>query len=369
MKVVHILNELKFSGAEIMYVDAAEIFQKLGCELYVVNTSKNLGEYAVFFKNANYKVLHWPYPKNYIKRWIYYFKVIKELKKEKFDIVHIHSSALKWGMSFCAWMAGCKSVYTFHNVFKSHWYSYAYHWWLRWSAKYLFKCSFQTISDSVYENELRYYHNKTYKVNNWYNHNRFYPADINERNAVRKELGIAPDTLVIISIGGCSHIKRHSDIIIALSEILKSNKNVMYLHLGQGTSLKSEEELANKLNVSKNIIFCGNQVDVRKFLIASDIYLMTSRFEGISLTTIEAMACHIPSILYDVPGLRDFNKYTECSELIPENPHVLAQEIVNLYNNKSRKEILIYNADKNVNTNYNMRINALGIYNLYKNNA
>ena len=35
MKVVHILNELKFSGAEIMYVDAAEKLKSLGCSLYL----------------------------------------------------------------------------------------------------------------------------------------------------------------------------------------------------------------------------------------------------------------------------------------------------------------------------------------------
>ena len=46
MKVVHILNELKFSGAEIMYVDAAEKLKSLGCMLYVINSSMNLGEYA-----------------------------------------------------------------------------------------------------------------------------------------------------------------------------------------------------------------------------------------------------------------------------------------------------------------------------------
>lgn len=365
MKVIHILNELKFSGAEIMYVDASKIFQDLGCELYVVNTSKKLGEFAPYFQKANYNVLHWPYPKNYIKRWIYYFKVIKALKKGKYDVVHIHSSALKWGMSYCAWMAGCKCIYTFHNVFISHWYSYLYHWWLRWSAKHLFKCKFQTISHSVYQNELSYYHNKTVKINNWYNHNRFYPAEENEKSIVREKLGINPNTLVIISVGGCSSIKRHSDIIKALAEIIKENDNVLYLHLGEGNSLSYEQELASKLNVSKHIKFCGNQVNVRQYLIASDIYLMTSKFEGISLTTIEAMACHIPTILYDVPGLRDFNKDTQCSELIPEDYHILAQTIINLSNNSTKKNELIINADKNVNLNYNMRINAVEIYNLY----
>lgn len=61
MKVIHFLYELKFSGAEIMYVDAAPIFQKFGCELTVVNTAPQLGEYASSFvsiiSKAHFK--HW----------------------------------------------------------------------------------------------------------------------------------------------------------------------------------------------------------------------------------------------------------------------------------------------------------------------
>ena len=125
MKIIHFLNELKFSGAEIMYVDAATEFKKLGGgTLAAVNTAEPLGEYAPYFEQAGYKVYHLPYPKSIIQRWKYYNKVVSILKREHYDVVHIHSSGLKWGMSYCAWRAGCKSVYTFHNVFRSHWYSF-----------------------------------------------------------------------------------------------------------------------------------------------------------------------------------------------------------------------------------------------------
>lgn len=91
MKVIHYLHELKFSGAEIMYVDAAPVFQKLGCELSVVNTANHLGKYAPFFEKAGYKVFHRPYPKGYCKRWKYYRDTIQFLKKEKYDVVRKQS--------------------------------------------------------------------------------------------------------------------------------------------------------------------------------------------------------------------------------------------------------------------------------------
>ena len=257
-------------------------------------------------------------------------------------------------------------IYTFHSVFRSHWYSYLWHCWLRWSAKHIFGCTFQTISDSVYENEKQYYHNNSIKIYNWYGSSRFFPALVNEKQFFRNKLNIPQNALVLISVGGCSPIKRHTDIIKALPEVLKQYPHAIYLHLGEGVSLEKEIELSNQLGVSEHVRFCGNQKDVRQYLIASDIYVMPSKHEGIPITTIEAMACEIPAILYNVPGLRDFNKEKECSELIAEDHLLLAQIIIKLYKDKARQLFLTKNAKEFVDSHFYMETNATKIFELYK---
>jgi glycosyltransferase involved in cell wall biosynthesis len=367
MKVLHILHELKYSGAEIMYVDAAPLFQEKGCELTVMATANELGEYAINFEKAGFSVLHMHMPilKKYLKRIAYYKKVIAVLKSGKFEVVHIHSSIAMWGFAMCAWLTKTKSVYTFHNVFPTHFYTYPYHVLLRWSAKYLFNCSFQTISDSVYNHEAKLYHNSTTKIYNWYGSNRYFPAVSEEKNNVRVELGIDSNTLVVISVGGCSSVKRHSDIIQALPLVLEKIPNAIYLHLGKGEAEEEEKKLAINLRIEDKVWFCNNQRDVRKYLIASDIYLMPSRFEGISITTIEAMACAIPSILYDVPGLRDFNKNGENSLLIPEDFKFLAENIVYLYENPIKASIIAESARNFVNQTFSIEKNVAKIFELY----
>ncbi len=367
MKVIHVLHELKFSGAEIMYVDAAPLFQKKGCELTVVATAREVGEFAPHFENAGYKILHKPYPglSDYLNRIRYYRNFVRLLKEESFDVVHIHSHETMWGMALCAWLAGKRSVFTFHNVFRSHFYSYPYHFLLRWSAKKIFNCRLQTISDSVYEHELSYYFNRTTKVYNWYGTSRFYPAEKNEKEQIREELDIPAKTFVLISVGGCSHIKRHSEIINALPDIIKQIPDILYLHLGTGDTEKEETELAKKLDVSDYIRFCGNQQNVRKYLIASDLYIMPSLFEGISITTIEAMACNIPAILYDVPGLRDFNKDGKNSLLISADFRLLAKEVALAHADGDSLNEMVNSAINFVDTNYSMEKNVESIYRLY----
>lgn len=367
MKIIHILHELKFSGAEIMYVDAASVFQKKGCDLTVVATAPNLGEYAPYFENAGYKVMHKPYPplRNYVSRLKYYKDFIKLIKDESYDVVHIHSHNTMWGLSLCAWLAGKKSVSTFHAIFHSNWYSYYYHCLLRWSAKKIFKSKFQSIGASVHDHELKLYGNKTIKLTNWYGSNRFFPARKDEKNQVRMELDISPNSLVLISVGGCDHNKRHHDIINALHLVAKKIPNVLYLHLGSGETEEEEKALARELGVIKYMRFYGKQQDIRKYLIASDIYLMTSYFEGVPITTIEAMACKIPAILYNVPGLRDFNKDGENSILITEDYRILADKIIYLYNHPEKSDEFANNAKEMVSKNYDMDKNASKIYELY----
>ncbi|WP_198012029.1 glycosyltransferase family 4 protein [Gillisia sp. CAL575] len=367
MKVLHILHELKYSGAEIMYVDAAPVFKSLGYDLSVVATAKNLGEFSPKFRAAGYTVYHKTIPKKkaVIQRLGYYSKFINFIKREQYEVIHNHSSATYWGMALCARLAGIKCVHTFHNVFPTSWYSRWYHIWMRWTAKNLFNCTFQTISDSVYQNEHEIFLNNTTLVNNWYGNNRFYPAAQGEKEVIRKELNIDTDALVLISVGGCSHIKRHSDIIKALPRIIEKYPNTIYFHLGEGDTLSGEEKLAKDLKVAKYIRFKGNQKNVRKFLISSDIYLMTSKFEGISLTTIEAMACKIPAVLYDVPGLRDFNSTQQNAVLIKADISELVQSINKLYNDNLLKEDIISKAKFFVDEKYNMEKNARSIAKLY----
>ena len=364
MRIIHILYELKFSGAEIMYVDAASLFQQKGCELTVVATGMELGEYASRFTDAGYEVIHRPIPpkKNFFRRIIYYLGFVGFLRKGKYDVVHIHT---QWGMPMCAWLAGIPSVFTFHAIFPTHFYSYFYHCLLRWTAKKIFNCKFQSISDSVYNHELKLYHNRTTKIYNWYGSHRYYPALSGEKEKVRKELNIQPETLVLISVGGCSPNKRHSDIINSLPEIVQANPNTLYLHLGSGESENEETELVNKAGINEHVRFCGNQTDVRKFFIAADIYVMTSINEGLSLTTIEAMACQIPAILYDVTGLRDFNRTGENSILIPEDYNLLAKKVIWLHKYRDVGTKIALSAEKLVNETYSMEKNALQIYDLY----
>lgn len=367
MKVLHVFNALEFSGAEVMYVQAAPIFKEKGCELIALSTAKELGSYASNFEKSGYKIEHKPLIlslKNILTFlstlvWLYNY-----IKDEKVDVVHIHRSVNYWWVALFARLAGAGVVRTIHNVFKNRWFTRPKAIIERWSARILLKVVFHSIGESVYQNEQGYYKNQTSKVNNWFDNTRFFPViNKQEKTKIRAELGLA-DELVVISVGGCSYVKRHEDILEAVSVISKI-RPITYLHLGDGITRCAEEHKAAELNITDNVIFVGKTNEVRKYLIASDIYLMPSRFEGLSIATIETMACGLPSVLYDVPGLRDLVHQDDTGLLIPENVPELVKAITYLDNDEAARCVKGEKATEVANDSFNITNGVEGIYTIY----
>jgi glycosyltransferase involved in cell wall biosynthesis len=367
MKVLHVFNEIKFSGAELMYVKAASFFQKNGIEMYAISTGQNLGDFATEFTNNNIKVFYRPIKSEIrfsLNRILYYYDFYKFLKEEKIDVLHIHRSDL-FLLAFISRILKIPTVKTIHNVFKNRAYTRFYAIFKRWLARNVSNVIFQTIGQSVYQNELIYYKNPSIIINNWYDSKRFYPLkNKEEKQLIRKKLNINKDVFVIVSVGGCSNVKNHEDIINALN-LVKSQIDINYLHLGTGSIEKDEKKLVGALGLQSQVYFLGNKNNVQDYLAVSDLYLQPSKHEGLSIACLEAMACGIPSILYDVPGLRDLIKENDNGFLINANYHLLAEKILEYKNNPDLLTAKGNSALKFVNENYSMKTNVKKMIDLY----
>lgn len=368
MKVLHLFNEINFSGAELMYANAAYLFQSHGIKMLACSTGEAKGNFVSEFEKNNIKTYHFPIKsKNRfsLKTIRNYFDFYLFLKKERIDVLHIHRSDL-FIIALCARLTKVRTIKTMHNVFRNRKITYIFGVSQRYFARKFLKVTFHTIGKSVYENELYYYKNPSVRINNWYDSNRFSPPkDENQRQNIRKTLGLNTNNFVIISVGGCSSIKNHSDIIKALS-ILKGQLNFIYLHLGTGKTEPQEQELAKELGLIDNIRFIGNVNNVQDFLIAADLYVMSSKFEGLSIAGIEAMACGKPSILYNSPGLRDLIENDNNGFLIEPDHKILAEKIMEFQQNPKFIELKGKAALDFVNRNHSLKDNVEKIISLYK---
>ncbi|MDA3892744.1 MAG: glycosyltransferase family 4 protein [Salinivirgaceae bacterium] len=367
MRVLHLFNEINYSGAEIMYASAASFLNEQGVELIAVSTGNNLGNFVHEFEKQGIQITHLPIrdslqnPLKYIKTNIKLFKLIKSLH---IDTLHIHRSDL-FMAAYIAKIMGVKTVKTQHNIFRSKFLTFHYHKLKRYFARKIAKVTFHSIGESVYLHELNYYNNPTAQINNWYNAEKFYPATYaNEQEVLRKQLGIPHEAFVVVSVGGCSNIKRHNHIITAVAQIA-SYIPIDYLHLGTGNNEAEEKALAIKLGIDNKVMFIGNKSNVRDYLVAADVFVMTSKFEGLGNVALEAMACKIPCILYNVYGLCDLINNNEQGFLIEENTEILAETIQLIYNDKSVVNSKVEKANKNVMELFNLQNSIVQLIKLY----
>jgi len=364
MKIIHILNEIRFSGAEVQLKAAAPIFIKNGFDLHVLSTGDDIGEYASILGSAGHTIHHISFkksPKYFIALYCF-------LLKEEFDVVHIQAERAFFWHALVAKIAGTRTIIrTVRNVFLFSGFLRLRRALQRFVASQILGVKFIAIGSSVAEVEKKIFHNSTLLIPNWIDQQRFLPArDDDEPNKLRAKFGIAPSDVVVVSVGSCSEVKNHKAIITAVVELQKELKNITYLHVGEGSMLEEEINFARANGVSEITRFLGQMKDVRKALIASDIFVMTSNYEGLSVSSLEAMSCGLPVVNYDVYGLKDVVKNGKNGFLVEPNPTALAEAIKELAINDELRERMGAEARDSVLRNFNMQKSLEKLIRLYR---
>lgn len=130
---------------------------------------------------------------------------------------------------------------------------------------------------------------------------RFKPKSSSERSDLRTRLGITDEDIVITYAGQFNSRKNQR---YAIEVFLGAgfDKNVKLLLLGDGPLRTT---LMNEYSEYHNIIFGGSVQDMPLYLSASDLYITTSKSEGMPNGVLEAMACGLPVAMSDIPQHRE----------------------------------------------------------------
>ena len=116
------------------------------------------------------------------------------------------------------------------------------------------------------------------------------------RTAVRRELGIPAAAPVGITVGNFKPQKAPFDFIRAVAEVHRSVPEARFIMAGDGELRRQAEKLAGRLSVRNRIVFAGWRKDVPDLLHASDLFLLTSLFEGLPRSVLQAAAAGLPVV-------------------------------------------------------------------------
>lgn len=115
------------------------------------------------------------------------------------------------------------------------------------------------------------------------------------RNKIRIQENVE-NSFIIGNIGRLSYQKNQELLIEIFYEFLKENKNSVLWLIGDGEDREKLENIVKEKGIEEKVKFWGNMDNINKLLFAMDVFVLTSRYEGLALVLIEAQASGIPVV-------------------------------------------------------------------------
>lgn len=304
MKILQVITSLEVGGAETLVVNLVPRLQALGhtvdlCVFNGVETPLMQKLKADSPQTKIYTLGHGVYNPFYILQLV---KIMRE-----YDIVHTHNSSPQFFVAIAKVLCSVELVSTEHNTSnrKRDWKWYApIESWMYGQYAHV------ACISKVAEKKLREYIGGRWLDKSSDRYHRI--STINNGIDVKSISEAAPDVELlslkghrkaILMVAGFREAKDQDTVVKALS-LLDRNKFEVWF-AGIGVRQNIVKHLVDTLGVSDRVRFLGLRTDIPNVLRAADMIVMSSHWEGLSLSNIEGMSAHKPFIASKVNGLRE----------------------------------------------------------------
>jgi len=221
------------------------------------------------------------------------FRYILNLIREKsIDLVHSHElAALLYGLP-CAKIAGVPIIHTKHGyggiIQERRSVGMIGKWFSRSVSEYV------CVSKELRKRMMSEIGISEEKISVIYN--GIVPP---ESSKGRSRTG---EEIVIGSVGRLNRVKNYPLLIRAFDEIQRRYPQCRLEIVGGGKMENELEELVKRMSLSDKVRIHGYQLDVSSFLRGFDIFALTSIYEGLSMSLLEAISIGLPCVVSDVGG-------------------------------------------------------------------
>ncbi len=157
------------------------------------------------------------------------------------------------------------------------------------------------------------------------------PAE--KRRALRVDMVGDPALRIIISVGRLTAEKGFDDLLRALAQMRADYPSLAVVIVGRGAVYQKLQALIDELGLQGRAFLLGERHDVPELLVASDMFVLASYREGLSLSVLEAMAAGLPVVATDVGETARIVGHDAGLVVPPGEPAVLAQAIASVLDN------------------------------------
>ena len=185
--------------------------------------------------------------------------------------------------------------------------------------------------------------------------------------ALRTELGIAPDSLVVGTVGRLVAEKGYHEFVHAARAIRERRDDVVFLAVGPFDPAKGDAlSRSDRGGAGADVLFTGFRSDVRDLMALMDVFVLASWREGMPRSAIEAAAMGRAMVLTDIRGCREVARHdTEALLVPPRDPERLTAAIDRLLDDAPLRERLARNARARAKERFDEHAVAERVVSLY----
>jgi glycosyltransferase involved in cell wall biosynthesis len=182
-----------------------------------------------------------------------------------------------------------------------------------------------------------------------------YAPDPNRRRRWRERHGLEPEAIVLTHVGRFAPPKNHALLIEAFAQ-LRTHTPLYLLLVGGGELEDAVRQQVAGLGLQERVRFLGVRADVPAILNASDLFVLSSRWEGNPLSVMEAMAAGLPVVSTAVGGVPELVREGETGLLVPSgDAAALARALQALVDDPARREAMGKAARQHAITHFDIR--------------
>lgn len=276
-------------------------------------------------------------PLNDLKALFILYRIIR---KGRYYIVHCHSTKAGLLGRIAAWLAKTPRIYftihgwSFYNVGE---YGRIKHL-LIFFEKMLAKLTDILICVSVNDkiegiNKKIAYEDKFTVIYNGISSSHAYT-----RGVLRDKIDANESDVILGTVGRLAYQKNPLLFLEVAKQVIKAYKHVKFVLIGDGPLYDDCRKFVNVNDLGKNVFLLGLRKNAYRFLVDMDVFVLTSRFEGLPLTIIEGMFAKLPIIATDVGGVSELVQNERNGFLVPnDNAKELATRMKNLIEDSGKR--------------------------------
>jgi glycosyltransferase involved in cell wall biosynthesis len=170
---------------------------------------------------------------------------------------------------------------------------------------------------------------------------------------LRGQLGLSAEARLIAVVGRLTEQKGHRYFIEAMVSVVSQYPDTHALLVGEGNLRSVLEAQVEMLNLDQHVHFVGNRSDIPHVLAISEIFVLPSLWEGLSVALLEAMAAGRPIVATAVSGTTQVMISGQTGLIVPAgNSHSLAEAMIQLLSHPEEAQAMGQKARQHVTVNF-----------------